>query len=436
MARVADARHHARRNVPQTEPLAGAIVDNQPPASWQNLLLRLSKATVVDGNRADQLYYALLPRNMPIGKTDDNRGIDGLTSSDLKVGAGLSDAVADVTMAHELGHVLGFTHAPCGLPPDAAADPHYPAYEPYDSRTRLATIGEYGLDTTRPYVYPPLIGRDFMSYCSEPWVSLYHYQKLLENPRLDPRWVSDPDAPNVGPAEFGPRDLPNPPPPWVGRRIPRTVEPDPVQLVSPGSSTVKQIDVRSVLRLETGPTAAGERIERTTVELLDDDGNVAEQRVPLRRIATYAGRGCGCSGEGDGEDRSRLVQALLPDPGRGTTLRVVRGEQELWSRRAPAQPLTLDDVSVESDTDQLRVSWSTSASDDYPTERFLRWSADDGRTWQTLAIDLLEDRAVIPLALMTSGKALLQVLVSDGFHTAMADPVRVEVPTRAPRSRS
>jgi hypothetical protein len=88
---------------------------------------------------------------------------------------------------------------------------------------------------------------------------------------------------------------------------------------------------------------------------------------------------------------------------------------------------------VEADGHELRLEWSAETSDDHPTERIARWSDDDGRTWQTLALGLREDRAVVPIAALTSGVVLVQVLVSDGFHTVVAEPVGVDVPGRRPQ---
>jgi hypothetical protein len=111
----------------------------------------------------------------------------------------------------------------------------------------------------------------------------------------------------------------------------------------------------------------------------------------------------------------------------------MRGDQQLWSRQAPSTEPSVSGVSVEADGDELRIAWSAATSDDHPTERIVRWSDDDGRTWQTLAVGLREDQAVVPLAALTSGTALVQVLVSDGFHTVVAEPLRVDVPSRPPQ---
>jgi hypothetical protein len=65
-------------------------------------------------------------------------------------------------------------------------------------------------------------------------------------------------------------------------------------------------------------------------------------------------------------------------------------------------------------------------------ERVVRWSADDGRRWQALAVKLEEDLAVVPIRALTSGTVLVQVIVSDGFHGATSEPVSVDIPERSP----
>ncbi len=419
----------------QSAPLTGAITVNQAtgqaecPRSWDNLLFWLNIAKIIDGNRTDRLYYALLPSGIPISGAG---GCGGGGS----VGAGLINA--GQTMAHELGHVLQFGHAQCGLVTGDMGDPNYPAYEPYDTvNSKTASIGEYGLDVTEPRVYSPAFARDFMSYCAN-WISLYHYQALIQQTLLDPTWVSDPHSslPPYLEEEFRdpiPHHIPDPPPPWVGRRVRHLTEPDPVPLiVVTGRVRNDRVDVRSVLRLETGPTLAGERLPGIMVELLDEQGEVLE-RAPLRRMGAQASCGCGGGGSHGGEPPAGVVQALLPDSARGASLRVVREGEELWSRRAPSDPPTVREVHAEVDGDEVRVRWRASASDAYPIERVVRWSADDGHTWQMLALDLREDEAVVPLEVLTSGTVLVQVLVSDGFHSAAAEPVPVEVPRRPPQ---
>jgi hypothetical protein len=417
----------------QNAPLTGAITVDattgqaQCPQSWDNLLFWLNIAKMIDGNRADRLYYALLPAGIPIGGAG---GCGGGGS----VGAGPVNA--GQTMAHELGHVVQFGHAPCGLVTGDMGDVNYPAYEPYDTvNNKTASIGEYGLDPTTQTLYSPSVARDFMSYCAN-WISLYHYQSLIQQSLLDPTWVSDPNGslPPYFDEEFRdpiPHHIPDPVPPWVGRRISQLAESDSVPLVVvSGHVRDDSVEIRSVLRLETGPAPSGEALRGTMVELLDELGGVLE-RAPLRRMAAQAS--CRCGGSHGGESSAGIVQALLPDTGRSATLRVVRDGEELWIRQAPSEVPEVRDVAAEVDGDEVRVRWRAWASDEYPTERVVRWSSDDGHTWRMLAIDLREDEAIVPVEMLTSGRVLVQVLVSDGFHSVAAEPVAVDVSRRSPQ---
>jgi len=107
-----------------------------------------------------------------------------------------------------------------------------------------------------------------------------------------------------------------------------------------------RIEINSVLRLETGPTLSGERLRGTVVELLDGQGQVLG-RAPLRRMVSQASCGCGCEGGESGEPPSGVVQALLPDPGQGSTLQVVQNGETVWSRQAPSEPPTVSELTAD-----------------------------------------------------------------------------------------
>jgi hypothetical protein len=276
-----------------------------------------------------------------------------------------------------------------------------------------------------------------MSYCNPKWISLYHYLPLLEHPLLDPRLVADPGdrPPYFDEVDFDPvpRHLPDPVPRWLGPRVSLLTEPEAEPLiVLSGLIEHDRVEVRSVLRLQTGPTAAGLRLAGVVAELLDESGVVLE-RAAVRRVTTYASCGCGAIGEGEGDVPSGIIQALLHDPGRGVTLRIMRDDEELWSRRAPSEPPAVDEVSAALEGDQVLVRWRAELADDQAVERFVRWSADNGASWQALATFLANDEATVAVDSMTSGSALIQVMVSDGFYTTVSGPVRLEVPPRPPQ---
>jgi len=412
-----------------SEPLLGNIVKGECPRSWNNLLFWLGVARVIDGNRANHLYYALFDPGLPTG------GAAGCGGGDARVGAGATND--GMTMAHELGHVLGFSHTPCNLVKGDAGDPSYPAYEPYDTTAnRMASVGEYGVDLRTMTIHSPAFSRDFMSYCGPRWISIYQMRRLINNAAFDPRILpgdhnSLPPVDQEWPRRLSVFDRPDPPPPWVGRQIHFVPEPDPVRsIVVTGILDQHRIEVGSVLRVDTVPGSGARTVPDTFVEALDAN-NAVLQRTPLLRLRTHA-CGCGCSGN-EGEDSGNgLVQAVLPDSDNVYRIRLVAKDEEIWSRESPGEPPQVVEVSAVVENCELQVSWQTSASDMYTRERAVQWSDNDGRYWQALAVKLDEDNATIPVQGLRLGTILVRVIVSDGFNTAASEPVAVEIPRCAP----
>ncbi len=412
-------------------PLLGAIANGACPASWGELLTWLSIAKYFDGNRTDRLYFALLPNGIPTGGAGGCGGGGGLGSTFVDSG---------LAMAHELGHVLGLSHAPGCLPKDDLTfDRNYPRYEPYDRfLTRMALIGEYGTDATSGTIYPPRFTSDFMSYCSSLWVSLYNYQKLLMNPGLDPQWVSDPYSKFPSYLDDSVRDpfrpkSPEGTPPWMGRRVHQPTEPDPVPLiVLLGRIDDGRIEMQRVLRLETRPTTLGQRVDGAMAEAIDADGRIVA-RAPVRWRDTQACGTCGCGGSATDGPPTGFVEAILPDSGDCSLIRVVRDGDSIWSREATAFTPTVSIVLAEIVGDELTVRWDAATSGEHQVESVLRWSNDDARTWQVLAVSLVQNEATVPVAMLSPGAVLLQVHVSDGFYGVASEPVQLDVPARDPQ---
>lgn len=81
-------------------------------------------------------------------------------------GVGFGDARSVVTLAHELGHMHGRYHAPCGTSGDSGY--------PYDG----GRIGVWGWDRRDGTFHDPDVATDVMSYCDDQWISDYTYRAL------------------------------------------------------------------------------------------------------------------------------------------------------------------------------------------------------------------------------------------------------------------
>lgn len=85
------------------------------------------------------------------------------------VGLAFSDRPLELVALHEIGHVMGRRHAPCGDP--ANVDPGYPYVD--------GRLGVFGYDATENELVPRTWS-DVMGYCfSEAWISDYTYEGIL-----------------------------------------------------------------------------------------------------------------------------------------------------------------------------------------------------------------------------------------------------------------
>ncbi|MEI8257596.1 MAG: M66 family metalloprotease [Deltaproteobacteria bacterium] len=95
---------------------------------------------------------------------------DASTRAGSGVGWGTEDSAW--TLAHEVGHELGRSHAPCGA---GGADPSYPYSGGFD--------GVWGYDRRSATFLPPQSTYDFMGYCDPTWISDYTYAAIFQRVR-------------------------------------------------------------------------------------------------------------------------------------------------------------------------------------------------------------------------------------------------------------
>jgi hypothetical protein len=388
--------------------------------NWGTLNSQVAAQVTADGNQTNVLYYGLIATGVPMGP------IIGCESSGVSAG-GVGNGI---TMAHELGHHCGFPHAPCGNvgTPDAT----YPAYEPYDpANTPQASIGEYGLDISNGNVMSPASFKDMMSYCGPKWISLHNHGKLINNSRLDPVrvcmdhiWWRDYVLrdPGLIPEKW----LPDPPPdPWDYRR-----EVDPLPLISIIGvlHSAHDLEVTSVMRVETRPQPIGGFESGLEALLLDADGK-ALARVPVHQLRSQAAGGCGCGGTGEAHYPA-VVQALIPDTGKGASLAIRDGDNDLWTREATRRAPRIRTFAAKPSRDAVRLTWDVETANG-DLEVWVQWTAGDGE-WRALATALTDGKAAVPITLLPPGQCTLRLLASDGFQTSVSRRVRVTVPERSP----
>jgi hypothetical protein len=401
--------------------------------NWVALNAAVQAQRVADGNRTDVLYYGLMAVGIPMGP------IIGCNSGGVSTGSN-GDGV---TMAHELGHACGLPHAPCGTP----GDPNYPAYEPYDpANTPQASIGEYGLDISTGNIFSPATFKDMMAYCGPRWISLYNYGRLTNNSNLDPvrACVDYPwwrDYILYDPILIPERWLPDPPPDPVWRQ--RVMGPEPVISIIGVVHSENEIEIKTVMRLEAAREVANGRATNLTAELIGKEGRVVAS-APLYSLRSYGQGGCEC-GKGEVPPERRYpytFQVFLSNVESGAALRIRSGERELWSRRAPESEPRITNFKAtlsgggrkrgEKQGNALVVEWQVASAGEREPECWLQWSNDRGKSWSALATGLRGGEATLDVSALPSGRLLLRLLASDGFHTAESKRVTVEIPQRPP----
>jgi hypothetical protein len=398
----------------RSQALTGTATNGGCTSDWLNLNAAIATAKTADGNHPGFLYYGLIAATFP--NTSNNGGCES-----SGVSSGFNGG--QTAMTHEIGHACGRPHAPCGGV-GTSADANYPAYEPYDSPSaRVASIGEYGLDITNGAIATPETARDYMSYCGPAWISIYGYQKLVNNAALNPEQVGHRRPWWENYVAYDPwwwlHYIPDPPPYWI----------DPADLVELPVRSTPVISVIGILH-------ANDRVEvlsvtRTSMRSLDIAGTTTGLRAvlqgaknaelasaPVLALPSRGSCGCGCS---DDDDSPRLFQAFIPDVGRGTALSI-RDEdlKSVWKRAAPKTQPSVGSVKVSRSKDAVVVSWTSRSK---TTDAWVRVSTDEGKTWRAAATSVEGSRSEIDASHLPAGRLLVQVVAHDGFHSVASKPV-------------
>ncbi len=138
---------------------------------WDQVLGDLDAQRLSDPDGGNRIYFGIAA--LPYTRAQGIVGLafPGIPSATTALGWDDSDD-ANRVVAHELGHIWGRRHSPCGSPPPNTVDAAYP----YPG----GPIGVFGMDvanTTLKQVSSP----DIMGYCFQsPWISDYTYQGVMD----------------------------------------------------------------------------------------------------------------------------------------------------------------------------------------------------------------------------------------------------------------
>jgi hypothetical protein len=158
----------------------GPTLTTTLPVDWSGVLDEVRALRSSDQPGADVYYFGLLKPADTLRAfcaSDCTTGIGfvvtsatGVLSGSARValGIGFADQASYETMAHELGHNHGRSHAPCSTVGDiTGVDADYP----YPN----GAIGSWGYDARTQALLDPIEHTDIMGYCDNPWISDYTY---------------------------------------------------------------------------------------------------------------------------------------------------------------------------------------------------------------------------------------------------------------------
>lgn len=354
------------------------------------------------------LYYGLINNSL----WNRNYPWAGMAMMGTCVASGMaSDYFAG---AHEIGHLYSRAHAACPNQHAADPDPNYPDKE--------GKIGYpwFGFDVGDPNngaqmkVYNPLITYDLMSYCRwNEWISAYTYYGILNMLNT------------------------------INKSYPISKYPFSLNIMSSVSND--SLIVRGKLNLTDNTTKLFPFLHQQGLKLTPRPANSSFSIDLLdsigKRLASYPFDPKLNSEYIDNRSRHALIAEVIPYINGTSQVVITKDGMKLASRNASANvPYVriLHPNGGESLENKVNVTWQASDADGDKLVYTLLYSADAGKTWQAVAVDIEKTNCVVNLKeLPGSNQVLFKVIATDGFNTGSSEsqavfrvennPPRVEI---------
>lgn len=324
--------------------------------------------------------------------------VDGPSHPNLVQGAAVQGAAVcfvseGIVLAHELGHVFGRCHAPCGTD-DACWFPTCGNYAP-------GSICEYGWDPVVSEVFSPETCADFMSYCGC-WVSPYTYTQLKNSITY---YDGGTDTP--GPSIFDP---------VIGALTGAVPGSTPALRPETLYLNVRLHRNRRVELLPSYhlPDRYPGRVLGTAApfrcELVDSDGMVLES-VRCHYLTPLADLN---------DPWVEFNEQLRWHPAAYAITFVREGEEQARIEiEAETPKVVIRHFKIDLSLKRGLIEWEAIPP---ATSHLVRFSPDAGQTWRALATDLRDARWEIDMTDLTQSKeCVLQVASSSGIRTGTAE---------------
>ncbi|MCP4168614.1 MAG: hypothetical protein GY759_22345 [Chloroflexi bacterium] len=299
------------------------------------------------------------------------------------IAAGKLSGNAGPTLAHEMGHNLGRSHAPCGVPDP---DKNYPTYlNPQGAPYPASSIGQVGLNVSTQQTFNPAIAKDLMSYCGPEWFSPYNYLGVLN--RLPSTLTASSitqETPHVtinGRIRDGRIELPRPF--WVQDK-PQG------QYDGPGEGSYGVS-----LRNAANDILFERRFEPPTDKLAEDhDVGYFREVLPYHPETTAIVF----------MQDEQLMRMVLVSPHPPSVHLLSPNGGENWQGSGP-----------------FTIRWQAEDTDGDELSARILYSADGGGSWDSLAVNVKGEEFLVNAGdLPGSPEALVKVVVSDGVNTSEA----------------